>query len=346
MPAGSGPDALRSLSLPALPLPVSNNAVAGVAVGGRNYVFSFFGLGAGKTWRDTRKDAWVLETDSSIVPGNALTARWKRIPDLPGPGGRLAATAVSAGNKVYVFGGYTVAGDGSEKSVPLVHALDPESLASSELSSMPVPVDDTVSLVYRDRYVYLISGWHDTDNVNLVQVYDTHTNSWFEATDFPGPAVFGHAGGIFENRILVCDGVKVVPLTDAKRLFKASPACFLGDIDRERPEVIRWQSIEHYSGTARYRMAAGAAGGKIYFAGGSDNPYNYDGIGYNGVASEPSASVYAYDFTNNKWSREKDLPFSSMDHRGLVSIAGGFAMIGGMGVEREVLARTVFYDPE
>lgn len=27
---------------------------------------------------------------------------------------------------------------------------------------MPVPVDDSVALVYRDRYVYLVSGWHET----------------------------------------------------------------------------------------------------------------------------------------------------------------------------------------
>ncbi|MBT8132477.1 MAG: hypothetical protein KJO35_09430, partial [Gammaproteobacteria bacterium] len=43
--AESRPDALRSLSLPALPLPVSNNAVAGVAIDGRFFLFSFFGLG-------------------------------------------------------------------------------------------------------------------------------------------------------------------------------------------------------------------------------------------------------------------------------------------------------------
>ena len=38
---------------------------------------------------------------------------------------------------------------------------------------MPVPVDDSVALSYKERYIYLISGWHNDGNVNLVQVYDT-----------------------------------------------------------------------------------------------------------------------------------------------------------------------------
>jgi hypothetical protein len=41
---------------------------------------------------------------------------------------------------------------------------------------MPVPVDDDISLPYQSRYIYLISGWHNDGNVNLVQLYDTKTN--------------------------------------------------------------------------------------------------------------------------------------------------------------------------
>ena len=45
-------------------------------------------------------------------------------------------------------------------------------------TAMPVPVDDAVAVTYADRFIYLISGWHDLGNVNLVQRYDTETDTW------------------------------------------------------------------------------------------------------------------------------------------------------------------------
>ena len=30
---------------------------------------------------------------------------------------------------------------------------------------MPVPVDDAIAGVYREQFIYLVSGWHDSDNV-------------------------------------------------------------------------------------------------------------------------------------------------------------------------------------
>lgn len=71
------------------------------------------------------------------------------------------------GRKVYIFGGYAVAADHSEHSVASVHRLDPAENTYAEVAPMPVPVDDTVALVYRDRYVYLVSGWHETGNANF-----------------------------------------------------------------------------------------------------------------------------------------------------------------------------------
>lgn len=334
-------------ALAPLPRAVTNNAVAALQLDGRDFVFSFLGLGPGKTWRDTTSTAWVLERDAGMTRSRFDAGHWRQLADVPGPGGRLAATAVSVTGRVYIFGGYTVAEDGSEKSVPLVHRLDPATMRYETLAPMPVPVDDTVALVYRDRYVYLVSGWHDTDNVDLVQVLDTATDTWFAATPFPGPPVFGHAGGIVGNNIIVCDGVKVVPRAEGKRSFLSSALCFKGVIDANRPEHIDWTPIAHHPGPALYRMAAGAnASTKIFFAGGSDNPYNYDGIGYDGNPSQPSSTVFAYDLQLSGWIKMPDLPVASMDHRGLVKLADGYALIGGMGREQEVLSRTLLLELE
>lgn len=346
-PSGQSAHTNPVAQLAALPQPVSNNAVAGILSTDGARLFSFLGLGPGKTWRDARSDAWVLEVNFSAAGGTEVQNRWRRIPDVPGPGGRLAATAAAVGGAIYVLGGYTVAEDGSEKSVALVHRLDPDTWKYTPLAPMPVPVDDTVSLVYMDRYLYLVSGWHDDDNVNLVQVYDTHTDHWFRATEFPGPPVFGHAGGMVGNQMVICDGVKVVPGADGKRDFLPSRACFVGAISPARPESIVWRPIEHYPGPARYRMAAASDdAGRVFFAAGSDNPYNFNGIGYDGEPAQPSASVFAFSLQTETWAREQDLPAGSMDHRGLIRLGDRFVIVGGMGSTQRVLSRVVEFSPE
>ncbi len=47
---------------------------------------------------------------------------------------------------------------------------------------------------------------------------------------------------------------------------------------------IQWTKLPNHPGNARYRIAAGGSekDQKIYFSGGTDNPYNYNGIGYDG----------------------------------------------------------------
>lgn len=106
-------------------------------------------------------------------------------PALPGGVGRLAATAVAESNGVLVFGGYNVAEDGSELSLRDNWYFDPASGEFAVRAAMPVPVDDSVSLAVGNS-IYLVSGWHNRGNVNLVQRYNTVTDEWDQATPCPG----------------------------------------------------------------------------------------------------------------------------------------------------------------
>lgn len=309
---------------PALTRAVSNNAVAGFAGADGFHLLSFMGLAGGRGWQNVVSEAWHLP------PGSET---WQRLPDVPGGEGRLAGTAVTVAGDVYVFGGYTVAEDGSERSVEKVYRLDTDQLAWHELEPMPVPVDDAVSVVYLDRYVYLVSGWHDLGNVNLVQVYDVEEQTWRQATPWPGEAVFGHAGGMVGNRMLVCDGVAVRLADNGSRRFETVDACYLGEIDADDIRRIHWQSVPPHPGSARYRIAATGAAthdGEIVFAGGTDNPYNYDGIGYDGNVAKASAEVFAWRFAEHRWLSYGRLPGATMDHRGLLANAGTFYLVGGM----------------
>ena len=88
----------------------------------------------------------------------------------------------------WLFGGYTVAADGSEESMAGVYRIRPGEPELQWVTNMPVPVEDSVLLVYQDRYIYLVSGWHDLGNVNLVQVLDTQTLTWTRCIGLHGIA--------------------------------------------------------------------------------------------------------------------------------------------------------------
>lgn len=335
---------VSSTDLPSLPEAVSNNAVAKVSTRQGDYLLSFMGLAEGKTYRDVHNKVWALKLGGS--GGSQSLNEWQ--PKSPVPSslplkGRLASIAVGIGDQAYIFGGYTVDKDHREISSPDNFAYQLEADSYRKIANTPVPVDDTTALVYQSRYIYLISGWHNDGNVNLVQLYDTQTDTWQQATPFPGVPVFGHAGGIVDESMLVCDGVKVQAREKQRRTFLAEPACYLGTVDSADPTKIDWRIVKHPTGVARYRMAAtGVAGSKqIIFYGGSDNPYNYNGIGYNSLPAEPSEQRWLFDLNSFTWNMQQ-LLWPSMDHRGmlLIGLKGRLrgVTVGGMGKQQRILS--------
>ena len=319
-----------------LPEPMTNNAVAEFTYEGVQYVMSFMGLGPGKEHEDISKKAYLWRSDK---------AAWEPFPDVPVEQGRLAAVAVGLYDRVLLFGGYTVAPDGSEKSMPEVFIINPLDGSYKRRANMPVPVDDAVAFAYANRYVYLVSGWHDEGNVSHVQVYDSWEDSWAMADAFPGTPVFGHAGGIVGQQFVIVGGVGVLGKKDGKRQLGAINQAWLGEIDPENAQQISWSELPLLDETAQYRMAATGdeSSGLVLFAGGSRRPYNFDGIGYDGLPAEPEDSVFAWDTAAARWVR---FPNSSrtatMDHRGLLKIGNqGFITIGGMTAGQEVTGSVV-----
>ena len=335
---------LSLVSAPAadLPMPISNNAVAALAVAGTGETkavdyYSFMGLTAGKTWRDVSAKAWWLPAEAD---------GWQALPPVPDAAsgrGRLAAVAVAAAGSVWLFGGYSVAADGSETSSAEVYRVNARQQPLYQRSTpMPIPVDDTLALVYGDRYIYLISGWHDLGNVNLVQVFDTATETWNQATPYPGTPVFGHSGGMLGERLLVCGGVAVDYPPSGQRRFRLSEQCWRGSIDADDLRRIDWQPLAPMPGPARYRAAAAADAERklIIFAAGAARAYNYNGIGYDGIPAKPLQSVVSFDLSAGAWRCHHPLAVASMDHRALLLAAqsGELIRIGGMLARQQVSA--------
>lgn len=315
-----------------LPVPVSNNAVAISREGRESKIFSFMGMGPKKTWNDVSNRTFQLDL------GNG---KWTEGRPVPGVAGRLGASAAALRQQVVLMGGYVVDGQGGELTVSDVNVYVPVDDRWYRGNDLPVAVDDAVVGIYRDRFVYLVGGWSTTDAVRNVQVYDTEKDKWTQATPLPGRPVFGHAGALVGDTIVYVDGAYKNPDASSPK-YVASTECWMGKITKGDPTKIEWTKLPPHPGNARYRIAAGASEkeNRIYFSGGTDNPYNYNGIGYNGQPSEPSPLTFAFNVKSGKWeSVNENTPDPTMDHRGLLVVSHGLVIVGGMEKGQAVTAK-------
>lgn len=338
---GAWASKLCASRLPALPEHLSNNAVTSVqnADGGFS-LYTFTGLDGETASRRATLEAYRL---------NTTTGEWTQLADAPGVLGfrpKVGANAITVAGEVYLLGGYTVrSGEVTEKEL---YRYDAATDTYEQLAPVPTQVDDTVVGVYQDRYIYTVSGWHGpiNDNVLNVQIYDTLTNEWQQASQLPGPntGLFGHSGTLINDRVIVVDGVK------SAAGFSLSDLVFVGQIDPNDLTSISWQQLPAHPGLATYRAAASQAAttdGRMLLLGGSNNPYNFNSsVGYNGEPSYPLAQGLLFNPVSGGWEEllvEGEV-LATMDHRGLVALGDdSWATIGGMDAPGLLTDQVVMY---
>lgn len=319
---------LAAAELPTLPEPVSNQLVLQTSVRGQLYMASFAGLGAAKTTASMHNKTWQLSAgQSSWQPAAAL-------PSVSRVSGRIATTGVVLNKQFFILGGYGQSSDGKSGTLADSYRFSPVTQSYNKLPDMPVAVDESVALTTKDRYVYLLAGFHNSGAVNLVQLFDNFTQKWSQATPYPGTAVFGHAGVLVDNELLFCDGVKIVPEPDGSQKFETEATCYLGKISDKNANDISWRKAPHHGGKARTRQGAIAVevNGETMaaFIGGSETPYHLNGVTDDGKAIEPSKAIYLYSFKQQKWLKAAPSETAVMDLRSLVLLDGEIFSIGGM----------------
>lgn len=326
--ACSIPSAGLAEELQALPSPVTNNAVTAVHVEGQDLVYSLMGLGADKSLNSVSNAANAL---------NVRYDKWTTIRPVPGPG-RLGASAASAREQVFVFGGFIPDRSNLQAIVPDVSVYDPIGLRWYRGPDLLTEVRDAAVGVFHDRYIYVIGGFSRKGPTNEVQMYDIETQRWQQATPYPGSAVFGHAGTVVDDKIIFIDGGMRNP-NGNKPPYIASDQCWTGKIDHRHPERITWSKLPPHPGDARYRIAAGGSDkdNRAYFAGGSATVYDFSGIGLDGTPAEPSPGVFDYNFKSGSWEMipAKDMT-PTMDYRGLAVTPDGLIVVGGMRKDQKV----------
>jgi N-acetylneuraminic acid mutarotase len=322
-----------------MPIAVSDNAVATSHAGeiGQR-IFSFMGIGPKKTWDAVTASAYELDVKSG---------KWMQRRPVPGVAGRLASSAIAANGKVFIFGGYVLDNEGHETTLSDLNIYVPFEDRYYRGKDIPVPVDDAVVGLFRDRYIYVIGGRAKGEAVRNVQMYDMEKDQWMEATPLPGTPVFGHAGAIEGSTIVYVDGAYRNPDGKGPK-YVASSECWMGKIPtgkRDDITKIEWMKIAAHPGNARFRIAAGTErpekkSGRIYFSGGTDNPYDFNGVGYDGRPSEPSAFTFAFDVKTESWETiSENNPDATMDTRGLAVTNVGLVTVGGMEKGQRVTAK-------
>ncbi len=326
--AGMAPGFARAQA-PSLPAPVTNNAVASLARGPGAGLYTMLGVDSTKRWSGITRRAFQL------APG---ARSWRELPPVPGAVGRLASLAFGVKGRVVVIGGYTVDSVGGERSLPNVDIWDPVKRAWRAGTPTPVAVDDAVGGVWRDSIIVLVTGWHDTDNVAAVQLYDVVNDRWMRGTPFPGVPVFGGSGAVSGDVVLVMDGAR--RSSGAVKYTLASQS-WMGRIDARDATRIAWDTLPTHPGPARYRAAAAGCAGRFVMAGGTNNPYNYSGVGYDGRLSEPLRDLLELDVKRRTWRVGTPAPYATMDHRSLGAFDGAWWIVGGMRGSQVVSADVV-----
>lgn len=304
-----------------LPEAVTNNAVAVIKKNTGAIVYSFYGLDSTKKGNGIHKKVFRI---------NYATGKSACIGEVPDSAGRIASAASVIHNKIYIAGGYTVYPTGKEKSSPHIFIFNPATEKFSNGADLIFPIDDHIQTVWRDSLLFIITGWNDSSNTAAVQVYNPLLNEWKLATPVPNETeakVFGGCGIIVKDTIYYLGGAMF------EKFYPPANILYKGVINPKNPFSIQWQHCGNFPGAFRYRSASFYDKGKIYFFGGSNETYNYNGISYKekkGV--NPNTTVLIYEIKHGKFS-EKEIPLQQqrMDLRNIVSTGKNkFIIVGGM----------------
>ncbi len=180
---------------------------ASAVVGGKIYVIG----GVGTIDDGLGQGDWT--TKSHVEVYDPATDRWSSAAPLPMPLGSTHGCALA--DNIYVFGGRTVLGPGSEA---FVLTYDPAANSWSAKSPMKNPREGLACVVIGDA-AYLLGGRSNGDSWELVERYDPLLETWTSVTRLPtgrywfGAAVLGDEiltfGGQREEKNALVDVVEI-----------------------------------------------------------------------------------------------------------------------------------------
>lgn len=305
-------------ALASLPEASSNGAIETAEINGNRYVYYWSGIDSSLIFSGINRRGYRYSVTNDV---------WEILPEIPDSIGKIAFSATRSGEIIYLIGGYSVAENGEEISSRKVHRFSVnENAFITDAAMLPTPIDDHIQLLKNDSLIYVITGWSNTGNTGIVQVYNTHTNVWQLANNLPvsgGFNAFGAAGVIIGDTIFYYGGA-----SDGLN-FPAVNRLRKGYIHPDNPLQIDWQWSVPNSNLKKYRAAGITVNNSPCFIGGSSVSYNYNGISYAGaLAVSPSEDAYLLSDTGLV---QLPVPGFPMDVRSIARInENEWIVVGGL----------------
>ena len=314
-----------------LPEAVANNAVCEGFIGDKPYLFSFGGIDNSKIYSGIHNRSYRFD----IQNGTA-----EEIDPLPDMRGKIAAAANRLGNVIYISGGYHVFQNGSELSSNKMHRYDVVNNSYLEDGmDIPIATDDHVQAVWRDSLIYLITGWSNNGNIPQVQIYNPSQDNWMMGTATPNDnnyKSFGASGTIVGDTIYYFGGASSASGFNIQNQLRK------GIINPNNPSQIEWSISTPDPSINGYRMAATYHDGLLYWIGGSNTTYNFNGIAYNGTGGvPPSNRILFTDINNFEWNEyfADEIP---MDLRGIASVRNTTLFLAGGMLSNQTVSDKVY----
>ena len=152
--------------------------------------------------------------------------------------------------------------------------------------------------------------------------------------------VFGHAGGVADETIVVADGAKKDPAGGNK--YAVSDECWMGKIDHKNPSKIEWSKLPRIPAPDASEWLAVEETTRSFFSGGTATYHNYKFLDNDGKQAEISPVTFAYELHGNRWDTiSQDTYDVRSDARGILFTPLGQVILGGTLKNSAVSARVL-----
>lgn len=252
--------------------------------------------------------------------GAIETSSWEPVSLIPEPLGYFGMSQVNG--DIYTFGGTNW--DRYPLSSDIVKKYDPNANIWQDISIFPEPVVQKVISV--GEKIYIFGGEKIDENFNHFTLsstweYDTSTNFWVQKSDLPSPRM-SNGVAYLNKKFFVIGG-------STSESSNYTDTIFIYD-----PILDSWSEGAPMP-TARLRLSAIAANGKIY--------------AFGGWADGGLSVVEAYDPLTDSWSTKSNMPISRwVDGNEVIENNGKIYFVGGCTGDYNctMLSRVDVYDVE
>ena len=305
-------------SLEPLPEPTSYNSICEASVNNDKRVYSFGGTSSIFDSSKVHQRTFCYSVESN---------HWDTLEHIPDTLAKLGMRASFVKNRIYIVGGHAFDTINNERIVSQrMHIFNPF-LDTFEVdgANLPTPKTNHIQAVWRDSLIFVFGGADNIGNSIVNYFYNPAFDSWSSCTSLPENDFFKSEGGsgyILGDTIFYYGGKSGTFAPSAKSCLRK------GGINKNDPTEIEWFFVDDVFGFDLYDVAASGHDKTIFFLGGSNEIYEYNGESNNGDIVAGNDQVLHYrSSTDETTILNLDIPFKGIN--GVAKIGGGNWIVAG-----------------